>query len=78
MEAYLDQVRELTTKFEKFELIKVPRAENSAADALAALASTSEVTITRIIPVETIAQPSIRLEETNFVTTRAMRTRLEA
>jgi len=77
MEAYLYQVRELTTKFEKFDLIKIPRAENSAADALAALASTSEVTVTRIIPVETIAQPSIRLEETNFVTARAMRRRLD-
>jgi len=55
----MDLVRDLPDKFERFELIKVPRAENSAADALAALASTSEVTITRIIPVETIAQPSI-------------------
>ena len=59
METYMDLVRDLPNKFERFELIKVPRAENSAADALAALASTSEVTITRIIPVETIAQPSI-------------------
>jgi len=42
------------------------------------LASTSEVTVTRIIPVETIAQPNFRLEEINFVTTRAMRKQLEA
>jgi len=76
MEAYLDLLRELAEKFEKFELIKVPRAENSAADALAALASTPEITVRRIISVETIAQPNIRIEEINFVT-RAMRRQLE-
>jgi len=76
MEAYLDLLRELAEKFEKFELIKVSRAENLVADALAALASTPEITVTRIISVETIAQPNIRIEEINFVT-RAMRRQLE-
>ena len=78
MEAYLNLVRELTGKFEQFELTRVPRAENSAADALAALPSTSEVIIARVIPVETISNPSIRLDEVSFVTTRAMRRRLDA
>ncbi|KAG7658044.1 Ribonuclease H domain [Arabidopsis suecica] len=78
MEAYLNLVQELAGKFEKFELTRIPRAENSAADALAALASTSEVTVARIIPVEIISQPSIRLDGISFVTTRAMRRRLDA
>ena len=78
MEAYLNLVRKLSSKFEQFELTRVPRAENSAADALAALASTSEVTVARIIPIETISHPSILLVEISFVTTRAMRKRLDA
>ncbi|KAG7636247.1 Ribonuclease H domain [Arabidopsis thaliana x Arabidopsis arenosa] len=78
MEAYLNLVREVSGKFEQFELTRIPRAENSAADALASLASTFEVTLPRVIPVETISQPSIRLDEISFVTTRAMRRRLDA
>ena len=78
MEAYLNLVRKLSSKFEQFELTRVPRAENSAADALAALASTSEVTVARIIPIETISHSSILLVEISFVTTRAMRKRLDA
>ncbi|CAA7030113.1 unnamed protein product [Microthlaspi erraticum] len=38
---------------------EIPRGENSAADALAALASTSEPLLKRIIPVEGIHNPSI-------------------
>ena len=78
MEAYLNLVREVSGRFEQFELTRIPRAENSAANALAALASTFEVTLPRVIPVETISQPSIRLDEISFVTTRAMRRRLDA
>ncbi|XP_010495565.1 PREDICTED: uncharacterized protein LOC104772676 [Camelina sativa] len=68
MEAYLSAARELVTKFEDFEITKIPRSENSAADALAAFASTSDPTMTRIIPVEVIEFPSIRLESSNVVT----------
>ena len=78
MESYLDLVRELSKKFERFELSRVPQAKNSVVDALAALASSSEVTVARIIPFETISQPSLRLEVVSFVTTRAMRKQLEA
>jgi len=78
MEAYPDWALELTKKFEKFELSRVPRVENSAVNALAALASTSDVKMTRMILVETISQPSVRLKTVSFVTTQAMRRRLEA
>ncbi|KAG7594095.1 Ribonuclease H-like superfamily [Arabidopsis thaliana x Arabidopsis arenosa] len=81
MEAYLAQVQHLSKKFQSFELTRIPRGENSAADALAALASSSEVTVSRMIPVEVIEHPSITgsspsVGEMNFVTTRAMRRRM--
>ncbi|XP_010451170.2 PREDICTED: uncharacterized protein LOC104733278 [Camelina sativa] len=77
MEAYLSAARELVTKFEEFEITKIPRSENSAADALASLTSTSDPTMTRIIPVEVIQFPSIRLESSNVVT-RAIKKQLAA
>ncbi|KAG7591503.1 Integrase catalytic core [Arabidopsis thaliana x Arabidopsis arenosa] len=82
MEAYLAQVQLLSKKFQSFELTRIPRGENSAADALAALASSSEVTVSRMIPVEVIEHPSIAgsspsVGEMNFVTTRSMRRRNE-
>ncbi|KAG7567252.1 Ribonuclease H-like superfamily [Arabidopsis thaliana x Arabidopsis arenosa] len=82
MEAYLAQVQHLSKKFQSFELTRIPRGENSAADALAALASSSEVTVSRMIPVEVIEHPSIAgsspsVGEMNFVTTRSMRRRNE-
>ncbi|XP_019086824.1 PREDICTED: uncharacterized protein LOC109127059 [Camelina sativa] len=42
MAAYLDVVRILSKRFDEFELIKIPRGDNAPADALAALASTSD------------------------------------
>ena len=59
MEAYAQLVKGMTNQFEKFELTRIPRGENTTADALAALASTSNPTISRIIPVEAIKQSSI-------------------
>ncbi|XP_010456559.1 PREDICTED: uncharacterized protein LOC104738020 [Camelina sativa] len=72
MEAYLAAARELALKFDDFEVTKIPRSENSAAYALASLASASDPTVTRVIPVEVIEYPSIRLEGSSVVT-RAMR-----
>ncbi|XP_019089100.1 PREDICTED: uncharacterized protein LOC109127941 [Camelina sativa] len=77
MEAYLSAARELVTKFEEFEITKIPRSENSAADALASLASTSDPAMTRIIPIKVIQLPSIRLESSNVVT-RAIKKQLAA
>ncbi|XP_024015869.1 uncharacterized protein LOC112089125 [Eutrema salsugineum] len=59
MGAYLKVVRDLVQKFDKFELTRIPRGENTSADALAALASTSDPDLRRTIPVEFIERPSI-------------------
>ncbi|KAG7543412.1 Retrotransposon gag domain [Arabidopsis thaliana x Arabidopsis arenosa] len=52
MEAYLSSVKKLAGKFKEFELVRIPRGENTSADALAALASTSDPKLKRVIPVE--------------------------
>ncbi|XP_010474084.2 PREDICTED: uncharacterized protein LOC104753544 [Camelina sativa] len=59
MAAYLDVVKILSKRFDEFELVKIPRGDNAQADALAALASTSDPDLRRIIPVESIKMPSI-------------------
>ncbi|KAG7529698.1 Reverse transcriptase domain [Arabidopsis suecica] len=41
MEAYLELLKTFTQQFESFELTRIPRGENTFADALAALASTT-------------------------------------
>lgn len=61
MEAYLTVVQEIAHQFDHFELKKIPRGENTLADALAALASTSNPTVRRIIPVEGIKKPIINI-----------------
>ncbi|KAG7559468.1 Ribonuclease H domain [Arabidopsis thaliana x Arabidopsis arenosa] len=64
MEAYLSAVKKLAEKFKEFELVRIPRGENTSADALAALASTSDPELKRVIPVECISSRSILVEET--------------
>ncbi|KAG7552364.1 Ribonuclease H domain [Arabidopsis thaliana x Arabidopsis arenosa] len=64
MEAYLSAVKKLAGKFKEFELVRIPRGENTSADALAALASTSDPELKRVIPVECISSRSISVEET--------------
>ncbi|KAG7579116.1 Integrase catalytic core [Arabidopsis thaliana x Arabidopsis arenosa] len=64
MEAYLSVVKKLARKFKEFELVRIPRGENTSADTLAALASTSDPELKRVIPVECIASRSISDEET--------------
>ena len=59
MEAYLRVVHTLAEQIEFFDLTRIPRGENTATDALAALASTSDPNLKRIIPVEGIEKPSI-------------------
>ncbi|KAG7557031.1 Reverse transcriptase domain [Arabidopsis suecica] len=65
MEAYLSAVKKLAGKFKEFELVRIPRGENTSADALAALASTSDPELKRVIPVECISSRSISAEETD-------------
>ncbi|KAG7533509.1 Reverse transcriptase domain [Arabidopsis thaliana x Arabidopsis arenosa] len=61
----------LSKDFKKFELIRIPRGENTTADALAALASTSDPELKRIIPVECIAERSIRTDKEILAVTRS-------
>ncbi|KAG7552321.1 Ribonuclease H-like superfamily [Arabidopsis thaliana x Arabidopsis arenosa] len=64
MEAYLSAVKKLAGKFKEFELVRIPKGENTSADALAALAFTSDPELKRVIPVECISSRSISVEET--------------
>jgi len=61
MEAYLAHVQNLAKHFDELELTRIPRGENTSADALAALASTSDPSPRRVIPVEFIEKSSIEL-----------------
>ena len=61
MEAYLSVLQEIAQQFDKFELTNIPRGDNTSADALAALASTTNPAVKRKIPVEGIDKPSISL-----------------
>ncbi|XP_048622695.1 uncharacterized protein LOC106349815 [Brassica napus] len=59
MDAYLKLVQNLAQEFDCFSLTRIPRSENFQADALAALASSSDPGLERVIPVEFIEHPSI-------------------
>ena len=59
MDAYLKLVQDLAQDFNHFALTRIPRSENTQADALAALASSSDPGLKRVIPVEFIEHPSI-------------------
>ena len=58
---YLKKVRELLRKFVLVQVRHIPRAENSRADALAKLATASQEDLSRLTPVEHLAEPSIDL-----------------
>ena len=59
---YLKKVRELLKKFIRVQVKHVPRAENSQADALAKLATTSQEDLGRLIPVEHLPEPLINID----------------
>ena len=59
MVAYLKSAQVLLKSFDKYNVIQVPRADNTYVDALARLASTKEADLHGLIPVEHLAQPSI-------------------
>ncbi|KAG7529934.1 Ribonuclease H-like superfamily [Arabidopsis thaliana x Arabidopsis arenosa] len=63
MEAYPTHVQNLARNFNEFELTRIPRGENTLADALAALTSTSDPSMRRVIPKEFIEKPSIDLSK---------------
>ena len=58
MDTYLKLVQ--AHDFDHYSLTRIPRSENAQADALAALASSSDPDLKRIIPVEFVEHPSIR------------------
>ena len=60
---YLKKVWELLKKFMLVQVRHIPRAENSRADTLAKLATTSQEDLSRLTPVEHLAEPSIDLTD---------------
>ena len=60
---YLKKVRELLMKFMLVQVRHIPRAENSRADTLAKLDTTSQEDLSRLTPVEHLAEPSIDLTD---------------
>ena len=58
---YLKKVRDLLKNFVLVQVRHIPRAENSQADALAKLATTSQEDLSRLTLVEYLAEPSINL-----------------
>ena len=59
---YLKKVRELLKKFIRVRVKHVPRAENSRADALVKLATTSQEDLDRLILVEHLPEPSVSID----------------
>ncbi|XP_022847591.1 uncharacterized protein LOC111370119 [Olea europaea var. sylvestris] len=57
--AYLKLVLDLVPHFERFELIQVPRLENTHADALSKLASSKDSELLKVVPIEHLSKPSI-------------------
>jgi ribonuclease HI len=60
---YLEKVQGLAAQFEHFELIYVPREQNSRADLLSKLASTKKPGNNRTVIQETIAKPTAETVE---------------
>ena len=58
---YLKRVRELFKEFIRVQVRHVPRVENSQADALAKLATTSQEDLDRLVPVEHLPEPSVSI-----------------
>ena len=58
MQGYLSQVRCMQTKFESFDLSHIPRGENTHADSLATLATSSTRSFPRVIIVEDLYTPT--------------------
>ena len=58
---YLKKVQELLKKFVRVQIRHIPRVENSRADALAKLETTSQEDLNRLTPVEHLSEPSVDL-----------------
>jgi len=58
MQGYLSQVRHLQSEFESFNLLHVPRSENTHADSLATLATSLAQSLSRVILIENLCKPT--------------------
>ena len=58
---YLKKVMDLLKKFVLVQVRHIPRAENSRADALEKLETTSQEDLSRLTPIEYLVEPSIDL-----------------
>ncbi|XP_022870105.1 uncharacterized protein LOC111389415 [Olea europaea var. sylvestris] len=59
MATYLKLVLDLVPQFQRFELIQVPRLENTHADALSKLARKKDSELLKVVPIEQLSKPSI-------------------
>ena len=57
MQGYLSQVRHLQSGFESLSLLHVPRSQNTQADSLATLATSSVQSLPRVILIEDLCKP---------------------
>ncbi|XP_022869393.1 uncharacterized protein LOC111388815 [Olea europaea var. sylvestris] len=60
---YLKLVLNLVPQFERFELVEVPRLENTHVDALSKLASSRDSELLKIVLIERLPKPSISGDE---------------
>src|SRR6266568_4526619 len=58
MQGYLNRVRHMRTEFESFDVLHIPRGENTHADSLATLATSSARNFPRVIIVEDLHAPT--------------------
>ena len=64
MQVYLGQVRCLQSEFESFNLLHISRSDNTHADSLAMLATSSAQNLPRVILVEDLYKPTEARRET--------------
>ncbi|XP_030941432.1 organic cation/carnitine transporter 7-like [Quercus lobata] len=72
MQGYLDRVRRMRAKFESFDVLHIPRGENTHANSLATLATSSVRNFPRVIIVEDLCTPTSpekEMEDRSFVYT---------
>ena len=59
MATYLQKAKDLLKSFNSYSIHQVPRSQNAQVDVLAQLASTKDVELLEVIPVEFLSKPSI-------------------
>jgi len=63
MQGYLAQVKCLQSRFDSFSLLHIPRSENTHANSLATLATSSSQSLPQVILVEDLYKPSVTNRE---------------